>query len=111
MRAFGRFLNKYGSRMRNPNIFGIRDSLMDQARAKGGLGKLSLRHGIRSSAYIGAGIAATGYAGYKMTNFREGLVKGMYPGSVMPMEAGRFGIRTNNTPAGIGGVRFNFRRK
>lgn len=59
----------------------------------------------------GLGAAALGAtAAYKLSNFREGLVRGLFPGSAMPMEAGTFGTRTTAQPAGIGGLRFNFRR-
>lgn len=51
-------------------------------------------------------------AGVKaVSSFRKGLIKGLFPGSAMPMESGRFGVRTTSTPAGISGIRFNFRRK
>ena len=43
--------------------------------------------------------------------WREGVMKGLYPGSALPAESGRFGIRTGRTQAGVDGLRFNFRRK
>ena len=56
-------------------------------------------------------IAAAPKVWNKTNDFRSGLNKGMFPGSTTPMSSGKFGIRSNTTPAGIGGVRFNFRRK
>lgn len=64
-----------------------------------------------------AGAVTAGYAVGRVVGarhlgqFRRGLIKGLYPGSAMPMESGRFGVRTTSTPAGIGGLRFNFRRR
>lgn len=65
---------------------------------------------------LGAGLAGIGAAAlgataaYKLSNFREGLTRGLFPNSAMPMESGMYGHRTSSQPAGIGGLRFNFRR-
>jgi len=112
MRNFSRFMGRFGTTRRNPNIFGMAGKLKDAATENialaGGKSKYFRRLGTV------AGTTALGIAGgglYTAHRFREGLTHGMYPGSVMPMESGRFGIRTNNTPAGLSGVRFNFRRR
>lgn len=114
MRKFGRFIGQYGKRMKHQNLFGKTDSLLRVARSTanshGGAASLAKKFGIKASLYGSIGIGAASYAGYKVSNFREGLVKGMFPGSVMPMEAGRFGVRTNTSPAGISGVKFNYKR-
>lgn len=69
----------------------------------------------RNRKYLPAAALGVGYMGGKATQklvaYREGLIQGLYPGSAMPLEAGRFGVRTSQTPAGISGLKFNFRRK
>ena len=82
-----------------------------------GAGSLAMKYGAKpfSRASIAATVAlvgagTVGYVASKIGNYREGLMAGLYPGSTMPQESGRFGIRTSQTPAGIGGVKFAFRR-
>jgi len=58
------------------------------------------------------GTVALGVSAIKGADrWRNNIMKGLYPGSALPMESGRFGIRTNRTQAGVDGVRFNFRRR
>ena len=57
-----------------------------------------------------AGVSFVGRKANSADKFRQGLVRGLFPGSAYPAESGRFGTRTNNQPAGINGLRFNFRR-
>ena len=67
----------------------------------------------RGSATIATiGLAgAAGVSAVKGTErLRQGINRGLFPGNAYPSEAGRFGIRTNTSPAGLSGVRFNYRR-
>lgn len=64
-----------------------------------------------SGLVIGGTTVVGGAAIKGIGKWRENVLKGLYPGSALPSESGRFGIRTNRNQAGISGLRFNFRRK
>jgi hypothetical protein len=57
--------------------------------------------------YIGLGTMIYG------SNVSTNVLKGLHPGSAYPVSSGRFGTRTASQagPAGIQGLKFNFRRK
>lgn len=60
---------------------------------------------------VGLGVAwGTGKMIKKAYNWREGVVTGLHPNSRMPMESGRFGTRVSSQPAGVAGLKFNFKR-
>jgi len=128
MRKLGRFskttgrfgsqkVRKYFTTGANPGVFfmgkGARSTTSRLTRALtryGGTVSTAKRLGL-GAGLAGIGAAALGAtAVYKLSNFRDGLARGLFPNSSMPMESGMYGHRTSSQPAGIGGLRFNFRR-
>lgn len=68
-----------------------------------------LGKGLVLSATFGLGAKAA----LSVSRFGEGMMKGMYPRSSYPLAYGKHGFRTaaQAGPAGINGLKFNFRRK
>ena len=62
---------------------------------------------VTAAAAVGVGI---GKGVRKAINFRENLSASIYPGSTMPVEAGRIGVRTSSQPVSMTGMKFSFRR-
>ena len=74
---------------------------------------MSTRLAVTRAAKIGAGVAGVsmiGKAGKSAYNWRTGITNGLFPNSSMPAAVGRFGHNISSEPAGISGMKFNFRR-
>lgn len=65
--------------------------------------------GVGSLLTLGA-LGAKAFMG--MSSFRENVIRGLYPGSVMPSSEGRYGYSTHaQAPsAGISGMKFTYRK-
>lgn len=69
-----------------------------------------------AGASIGAGLFSAGIAAFAIkgvSTFGEGIMRGVAPNTYYPATSGRFGVRTaaQAGPAGIEGLKFQFRRR
>lgn len=71
------------------------------------------RAAMRGAAIGFAPVGAAAHLAGTASRFMTGMMNGIFPNTIYPQASGRFGLRTSTQagPAGIEGLRFNFRRK
>jgi hypothetical protein len=84
---------------------------LKRSRWAGSFTKPGFRRYMAGAGLLTTGVGLLSGSIKKADQWRSNVLKGLFPGSSLPSESGRFGIRTNRTQAGVEGLRFNFRRK